>query len=261
MQNGEQVGVISGLPERKETSCKRKKQQQAQQPSPGTKLPQHPQKQNRGATLHAQQEQADIVIGKEKTQMVQCWRKIKQKRIILHGIEINVLFERGNSHPPKRKSEQCGEDGEHQHLNRLGPGAASAKGMLHCRHLEIPEDYCRDQYLHNQLNRKPVAMVTKRVEKESSQVAQDIRYHQEKEKDAGAFFELPQAKTERGDNQHCEKSAQACHSALMQQNGAHQQGDGSQHQQRADQDNAEWSFGLERLHQTTSARRAILSMK
>jgi len=66
-------------------------------------------------------------LREKKFHMFQGGLGVKDKRVVLHGVEIDVLLEAGDEHPVERESQSDGEDGNHQNVDEF---AAEAAGKI-----------------------------------------------------------------------------------------------------------------------------------
>src|SRR6267142_759026 len=102
---------------------------------------QEPQRQKqRCQTNLDHQKKGELVVGliEKIRQVVESRGQIEEKRIILGGIKIQVLLERGDRHPEEGEGQQRGKNRQHQCLDGIGPHTRAAKNMADLPGLQIP---------------------------------------------------------------------------------------------------------------------------
>src|SRR5258708_5965016 len=63
--------------------------------------------------------------------MIERRREVEEKGIVLDGVEVDVLLERGDQHPEKGKRQRDGEDDQHENVQSLDAGFAERAASHH----------------------------------------------------------------------------------------------------------------------------------
>src|SRR6266446_8198952 len=71
----------------------------------------------------------ELGLREKKLHMCQGGLGVKDERIVLHGVEVDVLLEAGDEHPVERESERDGEDSDHQNMDEFAAEAAGKVEM------------------------------------------------------------------------------------------------------------------------------------